>query len=309
METTAQKIVFTSLLLHDRQSTEKGFDRTSNDRTSRCTVACNRVSALPACSSNPLFSFFGYTKTVNSILPETGTASPPSGAAVFHVHALTKEYDMGEVKVCALRGVDFELLPRELIVLLGPSGSGKSTLLNILGGLDTATSGQVSYLRQGPHAGHGAGAYGVPAVPCRLRVPVLQPHPEPHGARERGGGDRDRAQTRCGLKRPLPSSASRDRLDHFPAQLSGGEQQRDRHCARHLEEPRGPAVRRAHRRPRFTDRHRRARSPGAREPRARNRHGHHHPQRGHRGHGGPRRPSLQRPYRGSCAERGKKVAE
>jgi putative ABC transport system ATP-binding protein len=68
-----------------------------------------------------------------------------SSNIVFQVSGLTKVYDMGEVKVQALRGIDLELLAGELIVLLGPSGSGKSTLLNILGGLDTATSGRVAY--------------------------------------------------------------------------------------------------------------------------------------------------------------------
>ncbi|MCA8962752.1 MAG: ABC transporter ATP-binding protein, partial [Planctomycetes bacterium] len=53
---------------------------------------------------------------------------------------------MGEVQVHALRGVDLDLYAGELVVLLGPSGSGKSTLLNILGGLDTATQGEVRYL-------------------------------------------------------------------------------------------------------------------------------------------------------------------
>jgi putative ABC transport system ATP-binding protein len=64
---------------------------------------------------------------------------------VFKVSKLTKVYEIGEVKVQALRGIDLELYSGELIVLLGPSGSGKSTLLNILGGLDTATDGYVTY--------------------------------------------------------------------------------------------------------------------------------------------------------------------
>jgi len=64
---------------------------------------------------------------------------------VFRARALTKTYDMGEQQIHALRGVDLDLHRGELVVLLGASGSGKSTLLNILGGLDTATSGEVQY--------------------------------------------------------------------------------------------------------------------------------------------------------------------
>src|SRR5512143_529121 len=64
---------------------------------------------------------------------------------VFRTNGLTKIYQMGEVTVHALRGIDMELYPGELVVLLGPSGSGKSTLLNILGGLDTASNGRVFY--------------------------------------------------------------------------------------------------------------------------------------------------------------------
>src|SRR4051812_7498063 len=58
---------------------------------------------------------------------------------------LTKRYRMGELDVAALQGVDLTLAPGELVVLLGPSGSGKSTLLNILGGLDSPTSGTLRF--------------------------------------------------------------------------------------------------------------------------------------------------------------------
>ena len=64
---------------------------------------------------------------------------------VFRARGVTKVYDMGEVQVHALRGVDLDLFESEFTVLLGPSGSGKSTLLNILGGLDTPSGGEVHY--------------------------------------------------------------------------------------------------------------------------------------------------------------------
>ena len=63
-------------------------------------------------------------------------------APVFRIRGLCKTYRTGEVEVQALRGVDFEARPGEFIVILGPSGSGKSTFLNIIGGLDSATSGE-----------------------------------------------------------------------------------------------------------------------------------------------------------------------
>ena len=62
---------------------------------------------------------------------------------VFSMEEVSKTYQMGEVKVRALRSINLELVEGELIVLLGPSGSGKSTLLNILGGLDVPSEGRV----------------------------------------------------------------------------------------------------------------------------------------------------------------------
>src|SRR5580765_8354038 len=74
-------------------------------------------------------------------LDERAASAPP----VLQARGLTKVYGSGTATVHALRGVDLAIERGEFIVLLGPSGSGKSTLLNILGGLDVATAGELSF--------------------------------------------------------------------------------------------------------------------------------------------------------------------
>jgi len=147
------------------------------------------------------------------------------GDIVFHVVDLTKVYKMGEVEVHALRGANLELFAGELIVLLGPSGSGKSTLLNILGGLDTATSGQVFYrgreLTRATepelteyrrfHVGFVFQFYNlIPSLTARENVAVVT----------------EIARNPMVPEDALAIVGLSERLDHFPAQLSGGEQQR-----------------------------------------------------------------------------------
>src|SRR4029079_16433319 len=68
-----------------------------------------------------------------------------SAPRVCAAHGLTKIYQMGEVTVQALRGIDFDLAAGEFVVLLGPSGSGKSTLLHLLRGLEVPSAGEVVY--------------------------------------------------------------------------------------------------------------------------------------------------------------------
>lgn len=145
--------------------------------------------------------------------------------ADFHIQDLVKIYRTGEVEVRALRGVTLDINAGEFLVLLGPSGSGKSTFLNIVGGLDTPTSGTVSFrdhLLTGAdsraltrfrrdHVGFVFQFYNlVPSLTALENVELvtnIASNPmDPHEA--------------------LSMVGLGDRLNHFPAQLSGGEQQR-----------------------------------------------------------------------------------
>ena len=101
-------------------------------------------------------------------------------APLFEIRELAKVYRMGEVEVHALHGVNLTLNEGEFVVLLGPSGSGKSTLLNIIGGLDVPTSGQVFYRQMELTRADDNGTDRLSPPERRLRLPVLQPHPEPH---------------------------------------------------------------------------------------------------------------------------------
>ena len=56
---------------------------------------------------------------------------------------VSKIYQMGEVPVAAVRDMSFDIEQGEFVVIVGPSGAGKTTLLNMLGGMDTATSGTI----------------------------------------------------------------------------------------------------------------------------------------------------------------------
>ncbi len=159
--------------------------------------------------------------------PETpaGSLPPASAEPVFRARGLGKVYRMGDVQVTALRDVDLDIRRGEFVVLLGPSGSGKSTLLNILGGLDTPTSGEVAYC---DHRLDGAGE----AALTRFRrdhvgfvfqfynlIPSLT-------VRENVQLVADIAADPMPVDAAVAMVGLAARADHFPAQLSGGEQQR-----------------------------------------------------------------------------------
>ena len=64
-------------------------------------------------------------------------------SAYIEFRNVKKVYKMGEVEIRAVDGIDFSIAKGEFVVIVGPSGAGKTTVLNILGGMDTATSGSV----------------------------------------------------------------------------------------------------------------------------------------------------------------------
>lgn len=144
---------------------------------------------------------------------------------ILQARGLSKVYEMGSVRVEALRSVDVDLRHGELVVLLGASGSGKSTLLNILGGLDRPTGGTLRYREHDlsnaddaaltqyrrKYVGFVFQLYNlIPSLTARENVALVSEI----ATRPM---DPDRALSMVGLG---------DRMNHFPAQLSGGEQQR-----------------------------------------------------------------------------------
>ena len=144
---------------------------------------------------------------------------------VFQTKSLTKVYHMGEVDVHALRGIDLDLYAGELVVLLGASGSGKSTLVNILGGLDTATDGQVYYRGKDltKASDHELTEYRRHFVGFVFQFYNLIPSLT---ARENVAIVTEIARDPITPEEALELVGLGDRKDHFPSQLSGGEQQR-----------------------------------------------------------------------------------
>ena len=136
-----------------------------------------------------------------------------------------KIYKMGEVEIRAADRINFSIRKGEFVVIVGPSGAGKTTVLNILGGMDTATSGKLIVDGQDVTAYNARQLTGyrredigfvfqfynlVPNLTALENVELaLQICRDPLDARE-----------------VLREVGLGDRLDNFPAQLSGGEQQR-----------------------------------------------------------------------------------
>ena len=145
--------------------------------------------------------------------------------AIITAENLSKSYQMGEVEVKALTNTSFSVEEGEFVVILGPSGSGKSTLLNIIGGMDQPTSGRVIM------NGEDITGYDDKKLTEYRRNKVGFVFQFYNIMANLTAEENVELATEIS-KNPLPvgeilkAVGLEDRKNHFPAQMSGGEQQR-----------------------------------------------------------------------------------
>ena len=154
----------------------------------------------------------------------------PPGPLVIDIENITKEYIMGEEVIHALRGVTMQIRRNEYLAIMGPSGSGKSTLMNMLGCLDTPTSGRYEFNGKDVSEMNGDElaeirnreigfvfqTFNLLPRSTSLRnveLPLIYAGIKPEERAERAAA----ALTAVGLS---------DRLAHKPNELSGGQRQR-----------------------------------------------------------------------------------
>ena len=138
---------------------------------------------------------------------------------------VSKIYKMGEVEIRAVDNISFEISKGEFVVVVGPSGAGKTTVLNILGGMDTATEGDVyvdgSNIAE--YNSHQLTAYRRDDIGCVFQFYNLVPNLT---ALENVELAMQICKNPLDAKKVLCEVGLEDRMGNFPAQLSGGEQQR-----------------------------------------------------------------------------------
>ena len=146
---------------------------------------------------------------------------------MIRLEGISKVYPMGKRDLTVLREVDLSIKQGELVAIMGPSGSGKSTMLNLIGLLDTPTSGnyyledrEVSRLSSGELAGLRSQKIGFVFQTFNLLSRLSALANVELGMRYAGGVDRKRAME------ALSKVGLSDRVNHRPTEMSGGEQQR-----------------------------------------------------------------------------------
>ena len=144
---------------------------------------------------------------------------------IARLESVTKQYEVGDAVVYALRDVSLDIQEGQFVVLLGPSGSGKTTLLNMIGGLDIPTRGriwvggsEITDMNEASLTIYRRNQVGFIFQFFNL-VPSLTAGENVEMVAELTGNKRNATPA-------LRSVGLGDRIGHFPAQLSGGEQQR-----------------------------------------------------------------------------------
>ena len=138
---------------------------------------------------------------------------------------ITKIYHMGEVEIRAVDGIDFSIEKGEVVVIVGPSGAGKTTVLNILGGMDTASSGHITVDGQDitKYSARQLTGYRRDDIGFVFQFYNLIPNLT---ALENVEMALQICKNPLDAKTVLKEVGLEQRMDNFPAQLSGGEQQR-----------------------------------------------------------------------------------
>jgi len=147
------------------------------------------------------------------------------GSPIVQMEDISRSYRMGSLEVKALKNVDLEIIKGEFIVILGPSGSGKTTMLNLIGGIDSPSSGRlvvdgvdITNLDDSGLTGYRRNHIGFVFQFFNL-IPTLTAKENVEFAAELVKNPRDAAEM-------LEIVGLKERADHFASELSGGEQQR-----------------------------------------------------------------------------------
>lgn len=145
--------------------------------------------------------------------------------AFVKLESVTKIYRMGEVEIRAVDGIDFEIKKGEFVVIVGPSGAGKTTVLNILGGMDSASTGKVLVDGQdiAKYSQRKLTGYRRDDIGFVFQFYNLIPNLT---ALENVELASQICKNPLDTRRVLEEVGLKERMGNFPAQLSGGEQQR-----------------------------------------------------------------------------------